>query len=76
MYVWFASFRVIRAGVSPAGVGIAWWSLGLVLLQLIVGAVNVALLAPVWLQIVHLLIADVLWIALVLLAVEGPRLAS
>jgi hypothetical protein len=26
----------------------------------------------VWLQIVHLLIADLLWIVLVLLAVEGP----
>ena len=27
-----------------------------------------ALLAPVWLQLVHLLLADLLWVALVLLA--------
>jgi heme A synthase len=39
----------------------------LALLQLAVGFLNVALLAPVWLQLVHLLVADVLWIALVLL---------
>lgn len=36
--------------------------------QLIAGAVNVALLAPIWLQIVHLLLADLTWITLVLLA--------
>lgn len=36
--------------------------------QLVVGALNVALLAPVWLQLVHLLLADLTWIALVLLA--------
>jgi heme a synthase len=35
--------------------------------QLGAGALNVALLAPVWMQIVHLLIADVLWITLVAL---------
>ena len=40
----------------------------LVGVQLAVGAVNVLLLAPVWLQLVHLLLADALWIALVLLA--------
>ena len=40
----------------------------LVALQFAAGLVNAALLAPVWLQIVHLLLADLLWIALVLLA--------
>ena len=29
---------------------------------------NIALLAPVWMQIVHLLFAELLWIALVLLS--------
>lgn len=42
----------------------------LVLLQLCAGATNLLLLAPVWMQITHLLIADSLWIGLVLLAVE------
>jgi heme A synthase len=38
----------------------------LALVQLLVGAVNVGLLAPLALQLVHLLLADLLWIALVL----------
>ena len=33
--------------------------------QVMVGAFNVALLAPVWMQLVHLLVADVVWITLV-----------
>jgi heme a synthase len=40
----------------------------LVAVELLVGIVNLALLAPVWLQLVHLLVADLAWIALVLLA--------
>lgn len=42
--------------------------IGLVLLQLLAGLVNLLLHAPNWLQIVHLLLSDLLWIALVLLA--------
>lgn len=38
----------------------------LVILQLVAGVVNVLLLAPVWMQIVHLLLADAVWIAFVL----------
>lgn len=36
-------------------------------LEFIFGAINVALKAPVWMQIVHLLAADLLWISLILL---------
>lgn len=39
----------------------------LVVLQISAGLVNVALLAPVWMQLVHLLLADAVWIALVLM---------
>jgi len=35
--------------------------------QMLGGIVNVLLLAPVWMQMVHLLVADALWIAFVLL---------
>ncbi len=35
--------------------------------QLVAGFVNVILLAPVWMQIIHLLLADVMWIAAILL---------
>jgi heme a synthase len=40
------------------------------LFQLTLGILNVVLLAPMWLQLLHLLTADVLWITLVLLATE------
>src|SRR5262249_11072839 len=36
--------------------------LGCVVVQLLAGAANVALLAPVWLQIVHLALADLTWV--------------
>jgi cytochrome c oxidase assembly protein subunit 15/protoheme IX farnesyltransferase len=39
--------------------------------QLAAGALNLLLLAPVWMQIVHLLLADLLWIALVTLCVDS-----
>jgi heme A synthase len=41
---------------------------GVAVLQLLAGFTNVLLLAPVWMQMVHLLIADILWIGFVLLA--------
>jgi heme A synthase len=40
----------------------------IVLVQLAVGAANLALLAPIWMQLVHLLLADLVWIAAVLLS--------
>ncbi|HYG61978.1 MAG TPA: COX15/CtaA family protein, partial [Thermoanaerobaculia bacterium] len=44
----------------------ARWTMGVVLTQLMAGVVNVLLLAPVWMQLVHLLLADLLWIGFVL----------
>jgi heme A synthase len=53
----------------------------LTVLQAGAGVINVLLLAPVWMQITHLFIADSLWIALVLLTAEemafgGQRVAG
>jgi heme A synthase len=42
-----------------------------VLLQVTIGVVNLALLAPVPVQMIHLLIADLLWITFVLYAAES-----
>jgi heme A synthase len=41
---------------------------GIYVIQMIVGIVNVSLLVPIPLQIIHLLLADLLWIVLVLTA--------
>jgi heme A synthase len=43
--------------------------IALLVVQLVAGASNVLLLAPVWLQMVHLLLADTIWILFVLLSV-------
>src|SRR5215212_9146733 len=51
--------------------------LALVLVQFAAELLNAALLAPVWLQIIHLLLADLLWLALLLLSASSlsPRAA-
>lgn len=56
-----------HSGVTPA-IRFANAVAALAVVQLVVGVVNVMLLAPVWMQLVHLLVADALWIALVLWA--------
>ncbi len=42
----------------------------LVGVQLVAGALNIALLTPVWLQLLHLLLADLVWVVLVLFGAE------
>lgn len=51
-------------------------AVGLFAAQLGVGALNVALLAPVWLQLVHLAVSDVLWVLLVLAVAEALDLEA
>jgi heme a synthase len=45
----------------------------LTLLQLAVGTANLSLLAPVWMQLIHLFMADLVWVALVMMATESAR---
>lgn len=61
--------RVLRAGRRTARLASA--SSFLLVIQLMVGVFNVALLAPVGMQIIHLLVADAVWLALVLLAASA-----
>ncbi|MCG6922305.1 MAG: COX15/CtaA family protein [Acidobacteria bacterium] len=67
----FAAARVLQAIEDSGTRRWAWAVAGLALAQLGAGMLNLILLAPVWMQIVHLLLADVLWIALVLLAARA-----
>jgi heme A synthase len=66
-----AAASVLRAHGQASLRRAAWTVAGLVLLQLAVGLANVALLAPVWMQLVHLLLADVVWIAFLLVSVRA-----
>jgi heme a synthase len=69
LYFAAASILVLKTRRSSLAIGV----LILALTQLAAGAINVILLAPAWMQITHLLLADSLWIGLVLLAVEAQR---
>lgn len=48
----------------------------IVVVQLTVGVINVILLAPIWLQMVHLLLADLLWITLILFSASALAAAA
>jgi heme A synthase len=50
---------------------IGWVLITLFVIQLLAGIINVLLLAPVWMQLVHLLLSDLVWICLVLFAAES-----
>ncbi|HEX9942376.1 MAG TPA: COX15/CtaA family protein [Thermoanaerobaculia bacterium] len=66
------ALQLLKRGLFDAGtVRAARRVAALVFLQLAAGAVNVLLLAPVWMQIVHLLLADLLWIGFVLLGARA-----
>jgi heme A synthase len=75
------SLRIVHPVLAVLAAGIGWWVSSrhdeargwastalplLVGLLLITGFVNVALGVPVWMQLVHLALADALWVAYVL----------
>ncbi len=64
---WLVFYGVTIAGRRPDLRPRAWLLLGLVGAQIAAGVANLLLRAPVWMQMLHLLLADALWITLVLL---------
>jgi len=65
MYLMGSVWRIAGSDARPRSLAraLTW----LLAIQLGAGVVNVVLLAPVWLQLVHLLLADAVWIAYVFL---------
>ena len=78
--------RVIHPIVAVLAAAIGWWVAArrgmprrgvaaglpaLVGLMLLSGVINVALGVPVWMQLVHLALADALWVTYVLVAAEA-----
>jgi len=61
---------VIHKGPAPVVRRLALAVAFLTLVQAGVGTVNVLLLAPVWMQLTHLFVADLLWLALLLMSAE------
>ena len=64
----FICWLLLRSIGRPSERKLALLVLSLLALQFGLGIADVTLLAPVWMQILHLLGADLLWIALVVLA--------
>jgi len=73
LFVWAGRRAATVEGSSARRLS---WLRRLVALQLLAGAINVVLLAPVWLQIVHLLLADLIWIVLVVCLAEAAGVAT
>ena len=59
--------RRLAEGQGPTAARLARAVSVLAVVQITLGMLNVILLAPVWLQLAHLLVADAVWIALILL---------
>lgn len=64
---WLA-WNVRKAQPQPVVMKLSVVLSGLVALQLTAGATNLLLLAPIWMQLIHLLLSNLMWIVLVLLA--------
>ncbi len=67
--VWGVRAVTRLRALTPAAVAVT----ALVLAQLALGVLNIALLTPAWLQLAHLFVADLLWIALVVAAAVTLR---
>ena len=66
---WLAPFLARGAGRGAARLSRS--VMALAALQIALGFANIVLLAPVWLQLVHLTVADLVWLAFVLLGASA-----
>lgn len=78
LYVIWLAFARPELTPNPTARRLAWMTAAFVIVQWLVGLVNVWLRVPVWTQLLHLLLADLTWIALGLwslsaLAHPAPR---
>lgn len=69
VYLLIASYRITSRFESALVEKMGRLTVSLYLIQLGVGALNVLLMAPGWLQLVHLLMADLIWLSLMCFAV-------
>jgi len=69
-WVFYYALSAVSSGI---GRRLSYAVLALAGGQLAAGVINLLLLAPVGMQLVHLLLADLLWVALVLLSAERLR---
>ena len=70
LWVFYYALSAASSGIERR---LSYAALAVTCAQLAAGAINLLLLAPLGMQLVHLLLADLLWIALVLLSAERLR---
>jgi heme A synthase len=68
--VWLLFYAMSSAARRPQVRSAARIMLAFLGAQVLAGVANLLLLAPAWMQLIHLLLADLLWISLVLLCAE------
>jgi cytochrome c oxidase assembly protein subunit 15 len=74
IYLLWAAFAAMQEREEGNPLRTAGMRVGvMVLVQVLAGFANIYLLAPIWMQLTHLLIANVLWITVVLLVCEEAR---
>jgi cytochrome c oxidase assembly protein subunit 15 len=66
-FLWLVA-RAMQRSTHWNNPGLAMTVLALLAIQYALGVMNILLLAPIWMQVVHLLGADLLWTALIVLA--------
>lgn len=69
-FVLWLVVQSFRSSASPRMRSLGFGTLAALLVQYLLGTLDVLLRAPTWLQIFHLLGADILWILLVLLTTD------
>jgi heme A synthase len=70
IYLFLATLLIRRRSGGPKAEMISNGLFGLYGAQFVIGIINVALLAPVWMQIIHLLVSCLIWITFVLFSSE------
>lgn len=74
--IWLA-FQAAKQAYSHVGMNRTGYALMAVYAaQILLGGANVLLKAPVWIQMVHLLLADLIWILLVILAAQRLAMSA
>ena len=73
--LWLLYYALWSARESGIARRLSYAMIAVMVLQMAAGVLNLLLLAPVGLQLIHLLLADLLWISMVLLISESGRRA-
>lgn len=76
VYIVFVARWLNHERPTPLTEQLSWALVGLFVVQLAVGAMTIVLLSSIWMQMTHLLLADLAWIVLVLLTASVLQVSN